>query len=71
MVIKMNKENNEMNPSEILSDITVHMKYAKYDPSVNRRETWHELCKRNMAMHMEKYPNLVTEIADIYRDCNS
>ena len=54
MVIKMNKENKEMNPSEILSDITVHMKYAKYDPNLNRRETWQELCSRNMTLHMEK-----------------
>ena len=28
---------------EILSDITVHMKYAKYLPEHNRRETWKEL----------------------------
>ena len=68
MVIKMNKENKEMNPSEILSDITVHMKYAKYDPSVNRRETWEELCHRNMEMHIEKYPKLTTNICEVYRD---
>ena len=57
-----------MNPTEILSDITVHMKYAKYDPNLNRRETWEELCGRNMRMHMEKYPNLAIEIADVYAD---
>jgi len=27
----------------ILSDITVHMKYAKYDNELQRRETWKEL----------------------------
>ena len=26
--------------SKILSDITVYMKYAKYLPELNRRETW-------------------------------
>lgn len=64
----MNKENNEMNPSEILSDITVHMKYAKYDPSLNRRETWEELCIRNRSMHIEKYPALTEEIDKVYAD---
>ena len=28
--------------SEILSNITVYMKYAKYIPELNRRETWDE-----------------------------
>ena len=64
----MNKENKEMNPSEILSDITVHMKYAKYNPRINRRETWDELCSRNMSMHIEKYPTLTEEIYEVYRD---
>ena len=26
--------------NKILSDITVYMKYAKYIPELNRRETW-------------------------------
>ena len=33
--------------SNILSDITVHMKYAKYNPDLQRRETWNELVDRN------------------------
>ena len=33
--------------SNILSDITVHMKYAKYIPELKRRETWEELVDRN------------------------
>ena len=32
---------------KILSDITVHMKYAKYIPELTRRETWDELVTRN------------------------
>ena len=38
--------------SDILSDITIHMKYAKYLPKLNRRETWDELVTRNMNMHL-------------------
>ena len=38
--------------NKILSDITVHMKYAKYIPDLQRRETWEELVDRNKAMHL-------------------
>ena len=38
---------------EILSDITVHMKYAKYLPKKERRETWKELVNRNKKMHIK------------------
>ena len=44
--------------TEILSDITVHMKYAKYNPELLRRETWNEIVERNKSMHMKTYPNL-------------
>jgi len=43
--------------SKILSDITVHMKYAKYIPELKRRETWEEIVDRNKAMHMKKFKN--------------
>ena len=52
--------------NNILSDITVHMKYAKYIPELNRRETWKELVDRNIAMHKKKYPNLINEIDEAY-----
>ena len=52
--------------NNILSDITVHMKYAKYIPELNRRETWAELVDRNIAMHKKKYPNLIKEIDEAY-----
>ena len=52
--------------NQILSEITVHMKYAKYIPELQRRETWHELVTRNMEMHIRKYPHLETEIKDAY-----
>ena len=51
---------------DILSDITVHMKYAKYIPELNRRETWEELVTRNKEMHVKKYPDLKQQIEDAY-----
>jgi ribonucleoside-triphosphate reductase (thioredoxin) len=52
--------------SKILSDITVHMKYAKYIPELERRETWEELVTRNKLMHAKKYPHLKDEIDEAY-----
>ena len=43
---------------KILSDITVHMKYARYLDTENRRENWDELVTRNMNMHIKKFPNM-------------
>ena len=53
--------------TQILSDITVYMKYARYLPEKQRRETWDELVARNMDMHMKKYPELKQEIKDNYQ----
>ncbi len=52
--------------SEILSDITVHMKYARYLTDEYRRETFQELVDRNKAMHIKKYPNMKEEIEAAY-----
>ena len=52
--------------SKILSDITVHMKYAKYIPELERRETWEELVTRNKNMHIKKYPQLTNKIEEAY-----
>tara|TARA_Y100000114_G_scaffold43796_1_gene39343 strand:+ start:5800 stop:7698 length:1899 start_codon:yes stop_codon:yes gene_type:complete len=57
-VLTMNKA------SEIMSEITVHMKYARYLSTLNRRETWDELVTRNYNMHDEKIKNLDTVDAD-------
>jgi ribonucleoside-diphosphate reductase alpha chain len=51
----------------ILSDITVYMKYAKYIPELQRRETWEDLVTRNMEMHIKKYPKLENEIKENYK----
>ncbi len=50
--------------SQILSEITVYMKYAKYLPEENRRETWEELVTRNKEMHQKTYPKLKEEIEE-------
>jgi ribonucleoside-triphosphate reductase len=51
----------------ILSDITVYMKYAKFLPEKNRRETWEELVTRNKEMHQKKYPQIKNEIEEVYK----
>jgi ribonucleoside-diphosphate reductase alpha chain len=51
---------------EILSDITVFNKYAKHIPEIKRRETFDELCDRNVAMHVKKYPQLKEKIQQVY-----
>ncbi len=53
--------------NEILSDITVYMKYAKYRPELQRRETWEELVTRNKQMHIKKYPAIKDEIEAVYQ----
>jgi len=52
---------------KILSDITVHMKYAKYIDAKQRRENWEELVTRNMDMHVKKFPHLKSEISNAYQ----
>jgi ribonucleoside-diphosphate reductase alpha chain len=52
---------------KILSDITVYMKYAKFIPELNRRETWEELVTRNKEMHQKKYPQIKDQIEEVYQ----
>jgi len=51
----------------ILSEITTYMKYAKFRPELNRRETWEELVTRNKEMHQSKFPQLKDEIEQAYK----
>jgi ribonucleoside-diphosphate reductase alpha chain len=53
--------------NRILSDITVYMKYSRFIPELNRRETWEELVTRNKEMHQKKYPQLKDEIENVYK----
>ena len=52
---------------DILSNITVYMKYARYLENKKRRETWRELVTRNKNMHIKKYPQLKDEINEVYK----
>lgn len=52
--------------NSILSDLTVFLKYARYLPELERRETWVELVDRNKLMHLKKYPHLRDEIEKVY-----
>ena len=52
---------------EILSEVTVFLKYSKYIPELQRRETWEELVTRNKSMHLKKYPKLSAEIEEVYK----
>jgi len=43
--------------NQILSDIVVFNKYAKFLHSENRRETWGEICDRYETMMRAQYPS--------------
>ena len=51
---------------EFLSKIVHYRTYAKYLPEEFRRETKEETIKRNMDMHVRKFPALEAEIAKVY-----
>ena len=53
--------------NQILSEITVHMKYARYLQDKKRRETWDELVTRNMNMHLKKFPEMELQIRKAYK----
>ncbi len=51
-----------MNKSqEILSQVVVYNKYAKYNKDLKRREIWSEIVERNRSMHYNKLKNLLNE----------
>lgn len=47
----------------ILSDLVIHMKYARYRPDLKRRELWPEICARYARMLEEQHPGMQAEIA--------
>ena len=51
---------------KILSDITHHMKYARYKKEEFCRESYNDTVRRNMNMHIAKFPALEHEIRDAY-----
>lgn len=52
------------NEIELLSNIVVFNKYAKYQPQKKRRETWEEIIDRYLGMMVKRYPELSVEIKD-------
>lgn len=44
-----------MNGVELLSDVVVYNKYAKYIPELKRRETWEDIITRYVTMMLIKY----------------
>lgn len=48
----------------ILSDIVVHMKYARFVPELQRRELWSEICERYGNMMIERYPHMEEAIRE-------
>lgn len=50
------------NTTEVLSDLVVYSKYAKFIPELKRRETWEEIVDRYISMMIKKYPELKDEI---------
>lgn len=46
----------------ILSDLIIHMKYARYIPELQRRELWPEICERYARMMVDRYPHMEDEI---------
>ena len=56
----------EINDKQVLADITVFNKYARFNKEQGRRENWSEIVTRNMNMHIEKYPHMEEEIKQVY-----
>lgn len=52
---------------KVMSDVTHHMKYARYIPEKQRRETYQETASRNMNMHIDNYPQLRFEIINKFK----
>ena len=50
--------------ANILSDITVFMKYAKYNEKLQRRENWKELVDRNKEMFVAATEDIVTSVGN-------
>jgi ribonucleoside-triphosphate reductase len=48
----------------ILSDLIIHMKYARYIPELQRRELWPEICDRYATMLIDRYPLMKDEVEE-------
>jgi len=52
---------------DIMSDVIVFDKYARYRPDLGRRETWDEICDRVEGMHIGKFPDLKSDIVEAFK----
>ena len=57
-----------MTPNQILSEVTIFNKYAKYIPELQRRENWTGIVDRNLGMHITKFPQLTAAISEAYQN---
>lgn len=62
------KQEKKINSLDIMSDVVVYGKYARYLEGKKRREDWNEIVTRNAVMHIEKYPELTEEISQNYQE---
>ncbi len=52
--------------ADILSQVAIFTKYARFNANKKRRETWKELVDRSKNMHIKRYPNLQEEIENAF-----
>ena len=61
-------EKKEFNTQQILADVVVYTKYAKFQKDLNRRETWEEIDIRYITMLIKRYgakgDDLIWQTAD-------
>ena len=57
---------NSLSGGEILSQVTIYSKYARYLPHSGRRENWNEIVDRTVSMHCRKYPKLEKDITSVF-----
>ena len=53
-----------INTQQVLSEVVIYNKYAKYTPEFLRRETWPEITMRYLDMQAKRYPMLKEAIYD-------
>jgi ribonucleoside-triphosphate reductase (thioredoxin) len=54
-----------------IGEFIVWLKYARFRPEDNRRETWPEIVQRNLDMHLKKfakYPEICSKLRQVYKD---
>ena len=64
---KKNEKKKRPDGLDLMSDIVIYGKYARYLEKEKRRETWDEIVTRNALMHIDKYPKLSDEISKNYQ----